>query len=80
MERLGLPYGTLPTTEQFLKAFLYSHYPDHPIRFRKDARLGSCNLTAKEFWQEIKRAHRDDTQESTEWCKRQLASVSIVWC
>jgi hypothetical protein len=78
--RLGLPHGKLPTLEQFLRAYLQTYSPHHPIRLRKDPRLGDKDITGKELWQEIKQAHKEGTQESLEWCRCRLLAMSIEWC
>lgn len=79
MIRLGLPYGQLPTTEQFLRAYLETYNPNKPIKLRKDVRLGNIDLSGKEYWQEIKRAHRENSDASLAWCRNKLLAMSIEW-
>lgn len=76
---LVLPPGRLPTTTQFLRAFLEKHSPNHPLRFRNDPRLKSRDLSREEYWYEIKSAKQEGSKESMAWCVEQLRSMNIEW-
>gem|GEM_PF-6333363 len=69
----------LPTFQQFLRAYLELYQPHHPIRFRNDSRLGDFDLTVDCFWEEIKRAHKEGSEDSLEWCRKKLFDLNIIW-
>ena len=77
--KLYIPHGTLPTIQQFWRAYLEIYSPNHPIRFRKDSRLHNCDLCREEYWHEIKRAKLEGSEESLAWCSKQLRSINIEW-
>ncbi len=79
MIRLSIPWGTLPSTEQFTKAYMMSYSLDHTIRMWNDPRFGNRKVTGKELWQEIKKAHRENTDQSLAWCMIKLRAMSIEW-
>lgn len=76
---LFLPRGRLPTTQQFLRAFLEKHSPNHPLRFRNDSRLKSRDLSHEEYWWEIRSASQEGSEDAMEWCAKQLRSMNIEW-
>ncbi len=79
MMKLSLPYGKLPTREQFNRALLEFSPPHRPLRLRKDSRLGSLDLTHEDFWCELQKAHQENTDISLRWCCEHLSSLNIEW-
>jgi hypothetical protein len=74
-----LPPGILPTPEQFYRAVSQVHQPHHPLRFRKDPRVGDCDLSESELLREIRLAHREATPSSLAWVAKQLSYFNIHW-
>lgn len=75
----SMTYGILPTYIEFSKAFDRIVGKEETFNFGRDKRVGSVNFTKEELWIEIKRAIREDTDESKSWVDDILYSLDFEW-
>jgi len=76
---IKIQYGTLPRRGQFNRALLEAMPPNRPIRFRGDSRMGDADVSATDFFLELRNAHREGTADAMEWIRQHLLFISIHW-
>jgi len=74
-----IPHGKVPSRGLFNRAMLEAKSPNHPLRFRNDSRVGTTELSASQFYNELVKAKNEGTAESLEWVRRHLFFISIFW-
>ena len=93
--QLTLTYGEMPSREQFDEAWDIAIEENPEARsstfgFGNDKRLGNCQLTNNELWDEILKAHDEyntllngDTEQDPEvvgdWLSTVLSCLGIEW-
>lgn len=81
-----LTYGVLPTREEFETAF-DQYVPGIRFEFDNDPRVGTCELTASELWQELEDAvgawesarYHKTREAAGQWCSAVLSVLGFKW-
>lgn len=89
-----MTYGVLPSQDDFIAAFIEDEEcEDGTCTFGNDPRVGNCDLTANELWDELSEAHEEystgkknstelsekEIEEAGDWCSMVLYSFGFEW-
>ena len=81
MIRRSMTYGTLPAMCEYDAAF-WAECPDGRFMFVNDLRVGTCELSCSELWDELKRATAqflDGSEPSGYWASAVLGILGFEW-
>lgn len=82
-----LTFGILPTQGQFDSQWgkedeKGGFAQDGKFHFGQDRRVGTCELSQGELWEELQKAvaeHEVGSEEAGDWCSAVLGCLSIEW-
>lgn len=80
---ISMTYGTMPSRDDFDKAFEIHTGDGDSFYFGRDPRVGDCVLSASELWKELERARKefeeDGNEEAGSWCADVLSCLDFEW-
>ena len=81
-----MTYGVMPSREAFEAAFdrAEAFAGKLTFSFGNDKRVGTCEMTCSELWEELCEAHREWEQgasndEAGDWCSAVLGTLGFEW-
>lgn len=74
-------FGVLPTKQQYDDCWKRTGVGE-VFRFGNDPRVGTCDLTQDELWDELKKAHQDyesGQEDAGNFCSCVLSVLGFEW-